>query len=201
MTPFDHACTPLRTIFGRSLLHCFSFGDHEDENLLCVEVSADAQVPLVRVQSACYTAEIFRSTDCDCHEQLHSSLRQIHGEGGYLVYMLRDGRGAGLLNKVAALAMFENEGVDTHDAYQRLGLNPDPRTYERVALVLRHFEIAALRLLTNNPRKVAGLRDAGLVVERVGLEIEPTSESVAYLETKRTKMGHLLTEPPDQSLK
>ena len=83
-------------------------------------------MPLVRVQSACYTAEIFRSTDCDCHEQLHTSLRLVHEQGGYIVYMLCDGRGAGLLNKVTALQMYAKAGVDTHDAYQQLGLDPIP---------------------------------------------------------------------------
>jgi GTP cyclohydrolase II len=146
----------------------------------------------VRVQSACYTAEIFRSTDCDCHEQLHRSLARIHEEGGALVYMICDGRGAGLLTKVRGLLLGATEGLDTQDAYVKLGVNPDPRDYTRVALTLDTLKLTAITLLTNNPRKISGLRDRGIDVEDERLLIDPTPASEEYLRTKAEKMGHLM---------
>lgn len=190
-----HACTPLSTRYGRSEFHCFSFGEHEEDNLLVADCrrGSPGRV-LLRVQSACYTAEIFRSTDCDCHEQLDTSLERIHAEGGVLVYMLADGRGAGLLTKVRGLALGATEGLDTFDAYMRLGVETDPRTYDRVAQVLNELGIDDVILLTNNPRKIDGLKEQGLTVERAPLQIAPTDDSAPYLATKRSKMGHLLNE-------
>ena len=190
----ERASTPLESSYGGSTLHCFSFGDHEEDNILaidCLDRIERTSHPLVRVQSACYTAEIFRSTDCDCHEQLHQSLERIHAEGGVLVYMLSDGRGAGLLVKVRSLAMWHSSGTDTHDAYVTQGINVDPRSYERVLQVLLALGLRSIRLLTNNPRKLEGL-SAGLNVVREELQIAPTRTSRPYLETKATKMGHLL---------
>lgn len=192
--PFQHAQCEFKSLYGKATLHIYSFGPHEEDNVLCIEVpdrASDSRSPLVRVQSACYTAEIFRSTDCDCHEQLEESLRRVHDEGGYVVYMICDGRGAGLLTKVRGLALGETDSLDTFDAYQRLGVSVDPRDYARVAEVLKDRNLHALRLLTNNPRKVEGLRDAGLEIERVPLEIEPTRDSWSYLKTKQEKFGHL----------
>ena len=190
----ESASTALKSLYGDSTLHCFSFGQHEEDNILVIDcldrVNGEA-VPLVRVQSACYTAEIFRSTDCDCHQQLHRSLQRIHAEGGLLVYMLCDGRGAGLLIKVRALAAWHTAGIDTHDAYLDQGVDVDPRSYERVLHVLQELGLQRIRLLTNNPRKVDGLA-AGLNITREPLEVEPTDDSRPYLETKAMKMGHLL---------
>ncbi|WP_353222488.1 hypothetical protein [Salinisphaera sp. C84B14] len=149
-------------------------------------------IPLIRVQSACYTAEIFRSLDCDCHAQLAKSQRLIGDRGGYLIYMLCDGRGAGLLNKLRGMALGEKEGLDTSDAYRKLGLPQDPRSYERVSEVIKFFGFLNIKLLTNNPRKIEGLRGAGIEVEREPLEIDSTDESRSYLHTKAHKMGHLL---------
>jgi GTP cyclohydrolase II len=161
---------------------------------LCVRVPGASSAPLVRLQSACFTAEIFRSTDCDCHEQLEASLVAVHNEGGFVVYLLQDGRGAGIFPKVKALNLFATKGIDTADAYDKLGIERDPRDYCRAAEVLRHFGVRQLRLLTNNPRKVSGLEAYGLEVSRVPLEIEATSHSRNYLLTKKTKLGHLLTQ-------
>ena len=194
---FEHAACEFKSHYGVGTLHVYSFGSHEEDNLLCIEVpqaGPNSRDPLVTVQSACYTAEIFRSTDCDCHEQLHTSLEAVFAEGGYLVYMICDGRGAGLLTKIRGLSLGDSEGLDTHDAYQRLGVGIDPRDYERVATALRDLGVSKLRLLTNNPRKVAGLEAADIRVERVGLQIAPTPDSWAYLATKRSKMGHLLDD-------
>jgi GTP cyclohydrolase II len=198
VTAYETASSVLKSSYGIARLHVFSFGPHEEDNILCVDArradrSGAPEAPtLVRVQSACYTAEIFRSVDCDCHEQLDLSLELVHGGGGLLVYMLCDGRGAGLLTKVRGLALGEAEGLDTHDAYVRLGVPPDPRDYGRVAAALTHLDVTSLNLLTNNPRKIAALQDAGFAVTHQPLQIEATEGSRPYLETKRAKMGHLL---------
>ncbi|MGW9159150.1 GTP cyclohydrolase II [Microbacterium sp. NPDC055665] len=192
---FEHASCAFKSHYGDARLHVYSFGEHEEDNLLCFEVpSGGAADPLVRVQSACYTAEIFRSTDCDCHEQLHESLERIFADGGLLIYMICDGRGAGLLTKIRGLALGDTEQLDTHDAYERLGVETDPREYARVAQVLLDRGVKGLRLLTNNPRKIDGLIAKGLKVERVPLQIPPTPDSLPYLSTKRAKMGHLLDQ-------
>lgn len=191
-TDFRLASTTLETHYGDFTFYCFSFGKHEEDQILCLHDEKWNDTPLVRVQSACYTAEIFRSKDCDCHEQLHTSLTRIANEGGLLIYMLCDGRGAGLYQKVLGLELGRTEGLDTADAYERLGLEQDPRTYGRAVSVFRYFQINRVRLLTNNPRKLKAISDAGIDVIREPLEIPPTESSFPYLETKRTKMGHLL---------
>ncbi|MCC2334255.1 GTP cyclohydrolase II [Cellulomonas wangsupingiae] len=195
----EHAVAPMRSAYGDSQLHCFSFGAHEEENVLCVAVDGYLTSRLVRVQSACYTAEIFRSVDCDCHEQLDQSLQRVHDQGGVVVYMLADGRGAGLLTKIRGLSLNASRGLDTFDAYRELGVEPDPRDYTRIAAVLERLGLHEVKLLTNNPRKVEGLRRHGLVVDRVPLEIPPTTESLPYLATKRQKFGHLLELVPGAS--
>lgn len=194
---YEHAAAPLKTLYGTSTLHCFSFGPHEEDNILAISVAGSGHPPLVRVQSACYTAEIFRSTDCDCHEQLDESLRLVHRDGGLVLYMICDGRGAGLLVKTRALALYHEQDLDTHDAYQLLGSPVDPRSYDRVAIILKALSISSLRLLTNNPRKVEGITAAGLTVEREPLEIVPTADSRPYLQTKAWKFGHWLQSVVD----
>jgi GTP cyclohydrolase II len=197
MTQPQHETTDLRTLYGTFEFHCFAWGPHEEDNVLCQVKRPWPTRPLVRVQSACYTAEIFRSTDCDCHEQLDSSLRRIATEGGVLIYMLCDGRGAGLLSKVRGLALGLRDGLDTHDAYQRMGIPLDDRTYERAAHVLHTLGIPQIRLLTNNPRKSAGLFRHNIDVVREPLEIPATAESSPYLQTKTRKMGHLMIQFDD----
>lgn len=189
------ASTQLRTAHGEFDFHCFAWGRHEEDNVLCLSKLDGADfLPLCRVQSACYTAEIFQSLDCDCHAQLHASLSLIQQHGGVLVYVLCDGRGAGLFTKTLGLELGRTEGLDTSDAYARLGVPQDPREYARVAYILKHFDLVGVRLLTNNPRKVQGLVDNGIHVEREALEIPATPDSEAYLKTKAIKMGHLLAQ-------
>jgi GTP cyclohydrolase II len=192
MSNFQLASTTLNTAYGEYEFHCFAFGPHEEDQILCLRNPSSAEPTLVRVQSACYTAEIFRSKDCDCHEQLHQSLERITKEGGLLIYMLCDGRGAGLYKKVLGLELGRTQGLDTADAYRELGLEQDPRRYERANEVLKHFNISNVRLLTNNPRKVAGLEQGGIRVSREPIEIQPTTDSLPYLSTKKLKMGHWL---------
>lgn len=195
---FERASCAFKSHYGRATLHVYAFGAHEEDNILCIEVPKPSGQPrndgptIVRVQSACYTAEIFRSTDCDCHEQLHTSMERVFRDGGVVVYMICDGRGAGLLTKIRGLALGDALGLDTHDAYMKLGVPVDPREYLRVALVLKDLGVQQMRLLTNNPRKIDGLVAEGLLVERLPLEISPTDDSRPYLHAKQRKMGHLL---------
>lgn len=189
------ASTKLTTTHGDFDFHCFAWSDHEEDNVLCLsKASTSADPVLCRVQSACYTAEIFQSLDCDCHEQLHTSLARIQAEGGALIYLLCDGRGAGLFTKTLGLELGRTEGLDTSEAYARLGVAQDPREYSRAAHVLSHLNIDHVRLLTNNPRKIAGLAAHGIKVDHISLEIPATTESAPYLETKATKMGHMLSQ-------
>jgi GTP cyclohydrolase II len=185
------AQTPLNTKYGDFILYVFSWSENEQDNVLAL-VRGHGEVPLVRIQSACYTGEIFESLDCDCHWQLETSLKSIQQNGGIFIYMLRDGRGAGLLAKVRGMALSKAKQIDTADAYRALGIPADPRHYEHAAYVLRHFSVVTLHLMTNNPRKVAGLEREGFLVERVPLESEPTDFNRDYLRAKATKLGHLM---------
>ena len=179
------ASTQLNTAYGDFQFHCFSWSHHEEDNVLCLSKLQEPQEqPICRIQSACYTAEIFRSRDCDCHEQLQTSLARIQNEGGLLIYILCDGRGAGLFTKTLGLELGRTEGLDTSEAYAHLGVPQDPREYSRAAYVLRHMNVTRVRLLTNNPRKIEGLVTCGIAVERESLEIQATPDSAPYLQTK-----------------
>lgn len=156
--------------------------------------SGDQQdAPLVRVHSECVTGDVFGSMRCDCGEQLHESLRLISEHGGLLVYVGgHEGRGIGLANKVRAYAL-QDAGLDTLDANTRLGLPADARSYAEVAAVLRACGLTRVRLVTNNPDKVAGLEEHGVsVVERVPVEVPATAHNARYLWTKAQRMGHIL---------
>lgn len=191
----DVASTKLNTAYGDFEFHCFSWSPHEEDNVLCLSKLHEAtQPPVCRIQSACYTAEIFRSLDCDCHEQLETSLARIQNDGGLLIYVLCDGRGAGLFTKTLGLELGRTHGLDTSDAYARLGVPQDPREYSRAAYVLRYMNITRVRLLTNNPRKIEGLATHGIEVEHESLEILATPDSSPYLQTKARKMGHMLSQ-------
>lgn len=191
---FQKASTKLETHYGKFDFICYSWGGHEEDNILCLLNLRGTQNVLTRIQSACYTAEIFRSLDCDCHEQLDESIKRVHLEGGVVIYMLCDGRGAGLLNKVKGLELGRIKGLDTSDAYKELNIPQDPREYSRVVEVLNDLHIGSIRLLTNNPRKVEGVASAGIDVIREPLEITATEHSKNYLQTKTLKMGHLMRQ-------
>lgn len=186
------ASAPLNTKYGAFDIYDFAWSINEQDNVLALVSPYDGKVPLVRVQSACYTGEIFESTDCDCHWQLETGLHLIQKEGGIFIYMLCDGRGAGLLTKIKGMNITATEGLDTAEAYKKLGSPLDPREYQRAAFVLNHFGVTSCRLLTNNPRKVAGLREFGISVTREEHMSEPTSLNEAYLRSKALKLGHMM---------
>ena len=148
---------------------------------------------LVRVHSSCATGDILGSKRCDCGEQLHKAMQMIDREGkGVLIYMQQEGRGIGLMNKIAAYKLQE-EGYDTVDANVHLGFKPDERDYGCGAQMLRHLNVHKMRLLTNNPVKRVGLEAYGLeIVENVPSEITPNVYNERYLKTKRDRMGHTL---------
>ena len=149
---------------------------------------------LVRVHSECLTGDIFGSKRCDCGKQLAIALSMIEEEGkGVLLYMRQEGRGIGLINKVKAYSLQE-QGLDTVEANEKLGFLPDPRDYGIGAQILASLGIKNMKLITNNPTKRVGIESYGLkVIERIPIETEPNPENVKYLETKKFKMGHLLT--------
>ncbi|MBA2650505.1 MAG: 3,4-dihydroxy-2-butanone-4-phosphate synthase [Legionella sp.] len=156
------------------------------------------KVPLVRIHSECITGDVFGSCKCDCGKQLELSLALIAKEGGVLIYLRQEGRGIGLSNKLKAYALQE-QGLDTVEANLELGLPADSRNYAIAYQILKHLGIDVLRLLTNNPSKLEALKHYGLqIAERIPLEIEATGENRLYLQTKKNKLGHLLTISMDK---
>ena len=148
---------------------------------------------LVRVHSSCATGDILGSKRCDCGEQLHKAMEMIEHEGkGVIIYMQQEGRGIGLMNKIAAYKLQE-EGMDTVDANIHLGFKPDERDYGCGAQMLRHLGVHKMRLMTNNPTKRVGLEAYGLeIVENVPIEVSPNEYDYRYLKTKKERMGHEL---------
>ncbi len=153
------------------------------------------EAALVRVHSQCLTGDVFHSMRCDCGDQLESALRMIAREkSGVFLYIEQEGRGIGLMNKVRAYAL-QDRGRDTVQANEDLGFPADLRDYGTGAQILADLGLHKIRLLTNNPKKIIGLKAYGLeVVERVSIEIEPNKQNVKYLSTKRDKLGHLFGE-------
>lgn len=168
---------------------------NEEILVLVLGDPASSQSPLVRVHSRCLTGDVFGSIQCECGQQLEMSIEKIQAEGmGIIIYLEQEGRGCGLTAKLRGHELMEKEGLDTVDAYIKLGLPVDCRSYEPAAHILRFFGIKCVRVLTNNPEKLDGLSDAGIEVIREPLEIQPSPWSRDYLRTKKLRMGHLLVK-------
>ena len=148
---------------------------------------------LVRIHSQCLTGDVFGSTKCDCGAQLHQTMSMIEAEGrGAIVYQQQEGRGIGILNKIRAYALQDN-GADTVEANEQLGLAVDLREYRQCAEVLFALGLCHVRVISNNPLKLRALENAGLkIVERVSIQIEAHEKSERYMRTKKEKLGHLL---------
>ena len=184
----------LPTIYGHFRLVPFRQKSNGAEHMAVIKGEwKPGDAVLVRVHSSCATGDILGSKRCDCGEQLHKSLEMIEQEGqGVVIYMQQEGRGIGLMNKMAAYKLQE-QGYDTVDANVHLGFKPDERDYGCGAQMLRHLGVSKMRLMTNNPTKRVGLEAYGLeIVENVPIEITPNPYDKRYLETKRDRMGHEL---------
>jgi GTP cyclohydrolase II len=182
--------------FGRFRIYGFEgvrLGETEEALALKLgDLSAKFGAPLVRIHSQCLTGDVFHSLRCDCRSQLELALDQIVMEGrGLLIYEHQEGRGIGLLNKLRAYEL-QDQGLDTVEANEKLGFKADLRDYALPAEILKYFGVTEVRLLSNNPEKVAALERAGVkVVERAPIIVPPLETTAEYLKTKREKLGHL----------
>ncbi len=186
--------TKLPTKHGNFDIHLYrSTTDGKEHVALTVgEIRPDVPA-LVRVHSECLTGDIFGSLRCDCNEQLTAALRMVERSGnGVVLYMRQEGRGIGLLNKLKAYRL-QDEGLDTVEANEKLGFPADLRDYGIGAQILRDLGVGKMKLLTNNPKKVIGLKGYGLdIIEQISLEMHPNAVNERYLKTKRDKLGHLI---------
>lgn len=184
------ASSKLPTSFGEfELVH---YQSEELEALALVRGEIDREAVLCRVHSECMTGEVFGSLRCDCRAQLELAQKRVAEEGqGVIVYLRQEGRGIGLANKIKAYAL-QDQGRDTIEANLELGFAADERAYDVAAAILRDLKISSVRLMTNNPEKMSGLAEAGiLVVEQVSHWAGTSIHSDAYIETKIQHMGHI----------
>jgi len=188
------------TRWGHFRIHGFSAkagngSGKVEEAVALVMGDVRSGTPLVRIHSQCLTGDVFGSLRCDCRQQLEMALEMIAKLGaGVLIYEQQEGRGIGLMAKLQAYAL-QDKGLDTVEANEELGFRADQREFEMPAEILNALGIHSVRLLSNNPDKVAALERAGIVVaERVPCEVAPTEHTEDYLKTKREKLGHLFTQ-------
>ena len=187
-----HAALPSR--WGNFTIHGFAGRGPQEEAVALVRGNLKGKTaPLVRVHSQCLTGDVLHSLRCDCRAQLELSLKKIaKAPSGVLLYLPQEGRGIGLMNKLRAYQL-QDQGLDTVEANEALGFASDAREYEFPAEILKALGAKRIRLLSNNPEKVRQLEESGIqVVERVPCQPRVSKISRKYLETKKSKMGHLL---------
>ena len=180
------------SIFGKFTVYGFLEKLTGKEHIAIVAGDLDARKrTAVRIHSECWTGDVLGSLKCDCRAQLEGALRYIGQHGGIVLYMRQEGRCIGLLNKLKAYALQE-QGLDTVEANHELGFEDDLRSYEAAVEMLRFFGITKVKLLTNNPRKIEALAEAGIHVQREPHQIGSNPYNLRYLHTKAAKSGHLL---------
>ena len=165
----------------------------DEEYVVLYKGEMNGEVPtLVRIHSQCLTGDVFGSIKCDCGPQLHKTMEMIEVEGcGAIVYQQQEGRGIGIINKIRAYAL-QDEGADTVEANEELGFAADARDYQQCAEILFDMGLCKVRVISNNPDKLAALERAGLrVIERVPIEVESEQPAEHYMKTKKEKMGHI----------
>lgn len=169
-----------------------ALGTGKEEHVAMVLGDVHGAGVLTRVHSSCFTGEVLGSLRCDCRAQLDAALERIGREGrGVLVYLVQEGRGIGLGNKIAAYQL-QDEGHDTVDANLALGFDVDLRSYDLAAGILRDLGVTSVRLMTNNPQKIAGLEGAGVVVDAQEPHwVDASEHSQGYLSTKKSRLGHI----------
>lgn len=183
----------LPTEFGLFRILAFKSRATNEEFPVLVKGALDRDTPtLVRIHSQCLTGDVFHSLKCDCGRQLDHAMKLIQEEGlGVIIYQQQEGRGIGITNKIRAYEL-QDAGQDTVEANLSLGFDADLRQYECCVDILRQLGLRRVRLMSNNPDKIAAMESAGFEVERVPIEVEPHEKTLEYLKTKKDKMGHLL---------
>ena len=184
------------TEFGDFRIFGFESSDKSDGAVALVMGNpAEAESVLVRIHSQCLTGDVFASRRCDCGAQLAVAQRSIAEAGtGILIYQLQEGRGIGLMNKLMAYQL-QDAGHDTVEANHELGFEADHRNYALCIEILQYFGVSRVRLMSNNPRKIQALTEAGITIaEQVPIEIAPTDDTQRYLQTKKAKLGHMLSK-------
>ena len=189
------ATARLPTEIGDFMIAGYRSLNSTEEFVVLFKGPLEADTPtLVRIHSQCLTGDVFGSIKCDCGPQLHQAMRMIEAEGrGAIVYQQQEGRGIGIINKIRAYAL-QDEGADTVEANEALGFAVDAREYQQCAEILFDLGLCKVKVMSNNPDKLAALERAGLkIVERIPIEIETDPPAAHYLRVKKEKMGHLLS--------
>ena len=194
----------LPTEFGMFRIIGFKSLATNEEFPVLVKGALDSETPtLVRIHSQCLTGDVFHSLKCDCGRQLDHAMSLIQEEGrGVIVYQQQEGRGIGITNKIRAYEL-QDAGQDTVEANLSLGFEADLRQYECCVDILKQLGLRRIRLMSNNPEKIAAVQQAGIeIVERVSIEVETHEKSLGYMKTKKEKLGHLLDKlgPEDKPL-
>ncbi|CAN5584123.1 hypothetical protein BH10ACI2_BH10ACI2_22360 [soil metagenome] len=188
------ATAKLPTQYGNFLIAGYRSLISDEEYVVLYKGEMDGNVPtLVRIHSQCLTGDVFGSVKCDCGPQLHKAMEMINAAGrGAIVYQQQEGRGIGIINKIRAYAL-QDEGADTVEANEELGFAIDARDYQQCAEILFDLGLCKVKVISNNPDKLAAVTRAGLqIVERVPMEVDAEESSAGYLRTKKEKMGHLI---------